>query len=40
MDLTPLIQNPSLDLADFTAAFIEEFREEVKAKLNKRLGKI
>ena len=40
MDLTPLIQNPSLDLADFTAGFIEEFRDDVKSKVNKRLGKI
>jgi LmbE family N-acetylglucosaminyl deacetylase len=40
MDLTPLIQNPALDLADFTAGFIEEFRDDVKSKVNKRLGKI
>jgi LmbE family N-acetylglucosaminyl deacetylase len=40
MDLTPLIQNTSLDLADFTANYIEEFRDDMKSKLNKRLGKI
>ncbi len=40
MDLTPLIQDSSLDIADFAASFIQEFRDDVKTKLNQRLGKI
>jgi LmbE family N-acetylglucosaminyl deacetylase len=40
MDLTPLIQDDALDIAAFTTSFIEEFRDDVKTKLNKRLGKI
>jgi LmbE family N-acetylglucosaminyl deacetylase len=39
MDLTPLIQAGSLDIADFTASFIETFRNDVEAKLNRRVGK-
>ncbi|MEY4918052.1 MAG: hypothetical protein RL616_1965 [Verrucomicrobiota bacterium] len=40
MDLTPLVQDDALDIAGFTANFIEEFRDDVKTKLNQRLGKI
>jgi LmbE family N-acetylglucosaminyl deacetylase len=40
MDLTPLIKNESLDIVDFVCGFIEEFRDDVKTKLNRRLGKI
>ncbi len=39
MELTPLMLDGSLDIADFTASFIEAFRHDVKTKLNKRLGK-
>jgi LmbE family N-acetylglucosaminyl deacetylase len=40
MDLTPLIADEKIDIADFAASFIEEFRDDVKMKLNRRLGKI
>ena len=40
MDLTPLVQEPALDIADFAVNFIEEFRADVKNKLGARLGKI
>jgi LmbE family N-acetylglucosaminyl deacetylase len=40
MDLTPLILDDALDIADFTANFIEAFRDDVKTKINQRLGKI
>jgi LmbE family N-acetylglucosaminyl deacetylase len=40
MDLTPLIKDESLDIVDFVCGFIEEFRDDVKTKLNRRLGKI
>lgn len=40
MDLTPLVADPTRDIADYTLSFIEELRADVAAKLNKRLGKI
>lgn len=40
MDLTPLVSDSTLDIADYTLSFIEELRADVAAKLNKRLGKI
>jgi LmbE family N-acetylglucosaminyl deacetylase len=40
MDLTPLIKNESRDIAEFAVGLIEEFRDDVKTKLNRRLGKI
>ena len=39
MDLTPLVTDASLDIADYAASFIEEFRADVKGKINQRLGK-
>ncbi len=39
MDLTPLITDPTRDIADFTLSFINEFRADVAAKLARRLGK-
>jgi len=39
MDLTPLIADESKDIVDFTAGFIEQFRDDVKYKLAKRLGR-
>lgn len=39
MDLTPLIAEESKDIADFTTSFIEQFRDDVNIKLNKRLGR-
>jgi len=40
MDLTPLVQDTTLDIADYTLSFIEELRADVKTKISKRLGKI
>jgi LmbE family N-acetylglucosaminyl deacetylase len=40
MDLTRLVQEDTLDIADFAASFVGEFRDDVKLKLNRRLGKI
>lgn len=39
MDLTPLINDPLEDITDYTLKFIDEFRADVAAKLNRRLGK-
>ena len=39
MDLTPLVQDDTLDIADFAASFIGEFRDDVTGKINRRLGK-
>ena len=38
MDLTPLVINETLDLADYVDAFIQKFRFDVREKLTKRLG--
>jgi LmbE family N-acetylglucosaminyl deacetylase len=40
MDLTPLVQDLTRDIADYTLSFIDEFRGDVKTKLGKRLGSI
>jgi LmbE family N-acetylglucosaminyl deacetylase len=40
MDLTPLVADETLDITAFTCGFIARFREDVQAKLNKRLGKV
>lgn len=40
MDLTPLVTNPTIDIADYTLKFIDDFRADVSAKLNRRLGRI
>ena len=39
MDLTPLVTDASLDIAEYAASFIADFREDVKNKISKRLGK-
>jgi LmbE family N-acetylglucosaminyl deacetylase len=39
MDLTPLVADESLDIADFVAGHIEKFSADVKSKLGRRLGK-
>lgn len=39
LDLTPLVRDESLDIIAFTCGYIDKFREDVKAKLGKRLGK-
>jgi LmbE family N-acetylglucosaminyl deacetylase len=38
MDLTPLIADESKDIVDYVTSFIEQFRDDVKTKLAKRLG--
>ena len=38
MDLTPLVQDGSLDIADYVNGFIERFRADVLIKLRARLG--
>ncbi len=38
MDLTPLVHDDSLDVADYVDGFILRFREDVLTKLQKRLG--
>jgi LmbE family N-acetylglucosaminyl deacetylase len=35
MDLTPLIQNPALSLADYTLQYVERFKQDVAARLAK-----
>lgn len=35
MDLTPLIENPELDIAEYTTAFIAKFMDDVRRKLKK-----
>ena len=37
MDLTPLVTDPTRDIIDYVAGFIEQFREDVSSKLKKRL---
>ena len=39
MDLTPLAQDESMDIADYTCLFIEKFQADVRAKINQRLGR-
>jgi LmbE family N-acetylglucosaminyl deacetylase len=39
MNLTPLMVNPTLDVADFTVSAIEHFKREVVEKLNRQLGR-
>jgi len=38
MDLTPLVQNTTLDVADYTLAYIDRLRAEVAARLAKLAG--
>ena len=38
MDLTPLVQNATLDVADYTLAYIDRLRAEVAARLAKLAG--
>ncbi|OGV50261.1 MAG: GlcNAc-PI de-N-acetylase [Lentisphaerae bacterium GWF2_52_8] len=35
MDLTPLVKDPSLSVADYTLAAVERFKNDVKSKLTK-----
>ncbi|MEQ1861759.1 MAG: PIG-L family deacetylase [Chthoniobacteraceae bacterium] len=38
MDLTPLVQDDALDLVAYVTAFIDRFKDDVVAKLRKRIG--
>ncbi len=40
INLTPLITDDALDIADFVCACIDRFNADVKSKLNTRLGKL
>ena len=39
MELTPLVRDESLDVAEYVDGFIARFREDVFTKLQKRLGR-
>jgi LmbE family N-acetylglucosaminyl deacetylase len=39
LDLTPLVQDDSLDIVAYVLGFIDKFREDVQANLNRQLGK-
>ena len=39
MDLTPLITDESKDIVAYVAGLIEQFRDDVKTKLARRLGR-
>ena len=39
LDLTPLVADESRDIVDFTTGLVEQFRDDVKNKLAKRLGR-
>jgi len=39
MDLTPLVADTSLDIADHVCAYIDAFQQDVRKKLTTRLGK-
>ena len=38
MDLTPLVADETVDIADYVCGFIEKFQADVREKLTKRLG--
>ena len=38
MDLTPLVADPSLDIAEYVLGFIRRFEADVRNRLTKRLG--
>jgi LmbE family N-acetylglucosaminyl deacetylase len=38
MDLTPLVADDSKDIVDYASSFIDQFRNDVKIKLARRLG--
>jgi LmbE family N-acetylglucosaminyl deacetylase len=40
IDLTPLVADESLDIAEFVCGFIEKFADDVKARLNRLVGRI
>jgi len=38
MDLTPLIDDPGLDIVEYVLGYIQEFEDDVRGKLARRLG--
>jgi LmbE family N-acetylglucosaminyl deacetylase len=40
MDLSPLVADATKDIVEFVCAFIDRFRNDVRARLNKRLGNV
>lgn len=38
IDLTPLIADPTTDIADFICSFIERFEQDVRTKITQQLG--
>jgi len=38
MDLTPLVNDPSLDVSSYVQGFIDRFAAEVKGRVGKLLG--
>ena len=40
MDLSAVVRDESLDIVDFVCGFIDRFREDVRVKLSKRLGRL
>lgn len=40
MDLTPLVTDETRDITEFVLGYVEKLAADVRAKLNKRLGKI
>ncbi len=38
MDLTPLVADDSLDIIDYVCGVIDRFRDDVRSKLNQRIG--
>lgn len=39
MDLTPLVEDDSRDMVDYVLAYVDKFREDVRAKLCAQLGR-
>lgn len=40
MDLTPLVEDPTMDLIEFVCDHVDKFRDDMKSKLRQKLGKI
>ncbi|MEO5714363.1 MAG: PIG-L family deacetylase [Luteolibacter sp.] len=40
MDLTPLVADDTLDIVEFVCGFIDQFKNDVREKLGKKLGQI
>ncbi|HEX7655000.1 MAG TPA: PIG-L family deacetylase [Verrucomicrobiae bacterium] len=39
LDLTPLIQDPTKDLVDFTLSYVDSLRADIQTRLQRRLGR-